>query len=219
MASISCSPKHGREEEEQSNGASCFLRYLPAVKKHAAIQSRHLSEMDREEYLAEAVAAAYVNYHSAARRDKVSALTPSMLANYAVLHVKNNRHVGGGADTRTDVMSPRAQHARGFNVYGLRWSDARAYNCMTDGFAPTWKQAMVEDCSTPVPDQAAFRIDWSTFLGRQTDRTRTAMSLLAAGHSRREVSEYLGTTPPAVTQRMARVERQWRRFQGLETEQ
>ncbi len=219
MASTCRSSEHELGAVDPSSNENRFLRYLPAVEKHAAIQSRHLSELDREEYLAEAVAAAFVNYHSATQRGTEHTITPSTLANYAVLHVKGMRHVGGRADSTTDAMSSRAQYTRGFKVHGLKWNDSRAYNCMTDGFAPTWNLAMVEDCSTPVPDQAAFRIDWSTFLKRQTDRTRSAMSLLAAGHSRREVSEYLGTTPPAVTQRMARVERQWRRFQGAEMKQ
>ena len=67
-------------------------------------------------------------------------------------------------------------------------------------------------------DQAVFRIDWSDFLRQQHDRTRKCLALLAEGHKRCEVADRMGTTPPAVTQRMARVEREWDRFQGIAEE-
>ncbi len=51
-----------------------FLRFLPAVQTHAAIQFRGLPEADREEAVAEATAAAFVNYDSARRRGKLPRL-------------------------------------------------------------------------------------------------------------------------------------------------
>jgi DNA-directed RNA polymerase specialized sigma24 family protein len=68
------------------------------------------------------------------------------------------------------------------------------------------------DSRTPVLDQVAFRMDWNAFLNQHTARTRAAIELLAAGYSRKEVSEYLGVTPAAITQRMARVEKDWIRY-------
>jgi predicted ArsR family transcriptional regulator len=49
-------------------------------------------------------------------------------------------------------------------------------------------------------------------LAGQTDRTRTAAALLAAGHRRSEVADALGVSRPAITQRLARLEREWNVF-------
>jgi len=206
-------PIQSSDSASATNAA--FLQLLPAVKIHAAIQFRHLKKVDREEAIAEATAAAFVNLHQARRNGTSHRITPSTLARYAVLHVRDGRHVGGSADSKTDVMSRKAQRLRGFEVLRLPWDSQHAYACLKDPAAPVWKDVLLADQSTPVPDQAAFTIDWSMFLGQQHDRTRRCMALLAEGHKRCAVADRMGTTPPAVTQRMARVEREWNRFQGI----
>ena len=162
--------------------------------------------------MAEATAAAFVNVHHALGNGH--RLKPSMVAHYAVLHAKDGRHVGGSADSKTDVMSFKAQRLHGFKVVGLPWDSDCAYNCMTDPSAPVWKQVLLDDKSTPVPDQAAFRIDWSSFLRQQHDRTRKCLALLAEGHKQVEVADRLGVTPAAICQRVGKAEREWESFQG-----
>ena len=85
---------------------------------------------------------------------------------------------------------------------------------MNDPAAPVWKQVLLEDKSTPVPDQAAFRIDWSDFLRQQHDRTRRILAMLAEGHKQVEVADELGTSTAAVWQRIAKAEREWESFRG-----
>ena len=205
-----------KTECSASQANSLFLRYLHAVTKHASIKFRGLSESDREEAVAESVAAAFVNVRNAVDKHRHSKLTPSTVANFAVLHTLNGRHIGGSTDTINDVLSRRAQRQRGFKVLGLDWDDSRAYNCMTDPTSPVWRQSLHCDLRTSIPEQAAFRIDWSTFLRSQSSRTRTALALLAAGHSQTEVADRLGVTPSAVCQRIKRAEREWSRLQRLE---
>ena len=196
---------------------SAYLKLLPAVTKHAQIQFRRLRGIDRQDAIAEAQAAALLNLHLAHRNGKADRVTPATLAHYSVCHVRAGRHVGGSVDSTTDVMSAEAQRRGGFRVLGLRRNGDCVYDCLTDPTARVWRQVLLEDRSTPPPDQAAFRIDWSEFVGKQHDRTRTCMSLLAEGHKRCEVADRMGTTASALTQRMARVEREWDRFQGIET--
>ena len=193
-----------------------FLKYLPAVRTHAAIKFRHLSEHDREEMIAEAAAAAFVNVHHALRNGNGHRLSPSMVAHYAVLHVKDGRHVGGSTDSKTDVMSFKAQRLRGFRVVGLPWDSQHVYDCLQDSSSPVWREVLLDDKSTPVPDQAAFRIDWSHFLRQQHDRTRKALAMLAEGHKQVEVADRLGVTPPAVNQRVKKAEREWMNLQGVD---
>jgi hypothetical protein len=208
---------HNPDAASSSN--QVFLKLLPAVKTHAAIQFRHLNRTDREEAIAEAAASAFLNFETANRNGTSHRITPGTLAHYAVLHVWSGRHSGGSVDGKNDVMSRVAQRRHGFKVVGLPWNSEHVYDCLRDPTSPVWKQVLLEDKATPVLDQAAFRIDWSMFLGQQTDRTRSCMALLAEGHKRCEVADRMGTTPPAVTQRMARVEREWDRFQGVPSDE
>jgi DNA-directed RNA polymerase specialized sigma24 family protein len=73
---------------------------------------------------------------------------------------------------------------------------------------------LLEDKTTPVPDQAAFRVDLSEFMTQQSDRTRQAMALLAAGYRQTEVADRLGCTPSAICQRVKRAEREWMAWQA-----
>ena len=193
---------------------AAFLKYLPALETHAAIQFRGLPDTDREEAIAEARAAAFVNFRSAVRKGQAHRLKPSMVAHYAVLHARGGRHVGGTQDSTTDVLSRRAQRIRGFKVHGLPWDDAHAYDVLKTPDQEVWRLRLRHDRRTPVPDQVCFRIDFSEFMGKQHDRTRTAMAMLAAGHRQTEGADHLGVTPAAVCQRLSRARREWEKFQG-----
>ena len=111
-------------------------------------------------------------------------------------------------------MSRKAQRLHSFKVVGLPWDSDHAYDCLKDPASPVWKEVLLDNKSTPVPDQAAFRIDWSDFLRQQHDRTRKTLAMLAAGHKQVEVADRLGVTASAVCQRIAKAEREWENLQG-----
>ncbi len=212
MTTVAFPVETGTEPNSGSaNPNNGFLKFLPAVQTHASIAFRHFRDADREEAIAEAVAAAFLNFASARRRGKLRVVKASMLANYAVLHARSGNHVGG-TNAKNDVMSFKAQRAGGFQVYRLRWDDSRVYDVLE---APegVWRLRLLEDRKTPVAEQVRFRVDFSGFMAKQQDRTRTAIALLAAGHNRSEVADRLGVTPSAVTQRMAKAEREWKAYQ------
>ncbi len=209
MSAIPVPIQKDRIQPDDNAVNETFLRFLPAVENHARAQFCGLRKADREEAIAEARAVAYLNFHRASRNGKSHRITPSTLAHYAVLSVKDGRHVGGGSDSKTDVLSFKAQRRGGFRVLGLEWDSGRAYDCMKDPTSPVWKEVLADDKSTPVPDQAAFRIDLSRFLREQSDRTRTALSMLAAGFQQTEVADELGLTPSAVCQRRKKAAREW----------
>jgi hypothetical protein len=139
-----------------------------------------------------------------------------MLATYAVWHVKDGRHVGGGRDRTCDALSRRAARRWRFKVHPLPGMKEYTYDCLSPADHPVWRRALLEDHRTPIPDQVAFRVDWSMFLARQTNRTRQIIAMLAAGHRRCEVAETFGVTSPALTQRMNRLRREWMTFQDPE---
>ena len=195
---------------------AAFMKFLPKVRTHAAIQFRHLRESDQEEAIAEAVAAAFVNTHAAFANGKAHRLTPSTVARYGVLHVKHGSHVGGPSDSCTDVMSRKACSLHRVSVIGLSRCNAPMYDCMTDPSWPVWSHRLLHDRRTSPADQAGFRIDLSTFLAGQSDRTRTLLSLLAEGHRQVEVADRMGITPAAICQRRKRALREWEILQSGE---
>ena len=110
-------------------------------------------------------------------------------------------------------MSFRAQQAGGFRVERLPWDAPQAYDVIKAP-EPVWRLRLLEDRGTPVPDQVRFRIDFSAFVRNQHSRSRKAMAMLASGDKRCEVADRLGITASAITQRMARVEREWNQYQA-----
>ncbi len=220
---MSAQPKHKPNHQVQaartaSTVNAAFLKYLPALETHAAIRFRGLPKTDREEAIAEARAAAFGNSRTAFRNGQADTLKPSMVAHYAVLHARGGRHVGGSQDSTSDVLSRRAQQARGFTVHRLRWDDARACDVLKTPDQEVWRLRLHHDRRTPVPDQVGFRVDFSQFMRGQHDRTRTAMAMLAAGHQQNEVADHFGITASAICQRITRARREWEAFQGAEEE-
>jgi hypothetical protein len=203
------SPSAGNGESNDG-----FLKFLPAVKLHAQIQFRHLPHADREEAIAESIASAFCNYVTACKNGKGHVIRPSTLAHYSVLNAKAGRHVGGPWESKRDALSHVAQRKHRFRVFRLPVRDGYAYDCMAAPDQAVWRDRLLFDRRTPPPDQAALRIDLSSFLARQHDRTRTLLAMLAAGYKQAEAADHLGVTAPAITQRRNRAAREWAVFQG-----
>lgn len=205
--------RHHSDGSSKQSGHG-FLRFLPAVQTHAGIQFRHLSEADREEAVAEAVAGAFINYRSAQRRGTTHRLHPSTVARYAVSGVKDGRRAGGGCATKTDVLSFKAQRRGGYEVYPLPRFEDCPFDCMKAPDQQVWRDRLVYDRRALPADLACLRIDWSSFMAGQADRTRTLLAMLAAGFKQTEVADHLGVTPAAVCQRRSKARREWASFQG-----
>jgi len=188
-----------------------FLAVIPIVERRALLVFRHLLPSDREEAVAEAVAAAFVSYVSLKARglNPVLALA-SRLAALAVLRVKDDRHVGGRVSS-TDVLSRKAQQLRGFVVQSLPISvscpgASREHYIHPREAHETWLQ---DNTRTPVPDQAAFRIDWPSFLQTLSRRDRALASFLSLGHSAKQAARQFGISCARVTQLRQRWQRVW----------
>jgi len=95
-----------------------FLTLKPVVERHARIVFRNLFPADREEAVAEAVAAAFQSFVSLTRRGKDPFQFPSVVATRAAQRVWNGRRVGARLAGR-DVFSPLAQQSRRFRVHSL----------------------------------------------------------------------------------------------------
>ncbi len=121
-----------------------FLAILPAVITHAQIRFRKQPPDQKEEAITETIAAACVSYAHLAAQGKLGQAFTSSLADFAVRHVVEGRHVGGSQNS-TDAMSPLAQKKRKFTV--RRLPQRRGYYCAgrnswsrtSDSRPPMWR--------------------------------------------------------------------------------
>jgi hypothetical protein len=183
-----------------------FLAILPAIERHAQIAFRHLDPETKAEAVAEAVAAALVSYVNLVKRGLGHRAFPSTVAHYAVNHVRNGRHVGGH-ENNTDVLSRSARRRRGFRVRSLNGCD------WDQG---PWREALLEDQRTPIPDQAAFRIDLPEWLRTLTQRDRQVAEMLATGEKTSKVAEKFGLSWGRISQIRQELHTAWNRFHGEE---
>jgi DNA-binding NarL/FixJ family response regulator len=118
---------------------------------------------------------------------KEPALFPNMVATYAAARAKVGRKVGnlGMGKQATDVFKA----ARMGRVELSRLDNRQR-----------WHEALTDNRQSPVPDQAAFRIDFPAWLDTLTDRDRKLAETLAMGHSAVEVAQQFGVSGARITQ-------------------
>lgn len=181
-----------------------FLAMLPAIIEQARFAVRRLPASMRQEIVQDAVAYAVVAYKRLFDLGKVDLAYPSALARYGVAQCRNGRQVGGHVRSR-DVLSDYGRRKRGRKVVRLDHQDP---------YTGQWREAVVEDHRTPVPDQAAFRIDFPRWLGKHPARQRRIAMALAAGERTKDVARKFCMSPARISQLRREFEDSWREFQG-----
>jgi hypothetical protein len=184
-----------------------FLQLLPTVETHARIRFRRLPKVHREEKIQEAIAAACINYQLAAAQGKLGTVRPGPLADFACRHVGNGRHVGGKQDAAKDPMSLSCQRRHGITVESFHAPNAGGG---TDG----WRQVAIADRKASIPDTAAFRIDFDTWLKTLNRRDRRIIAAMVSGERNAAVAGRFGVTPGRVSQLRRKYEAEWKAFQG-----
>jgi hypothetical protein len=183
-----------------------FLAFLPAIQRHARVAFSHLDAEAREEAVQEVVVYALVTYLRLAELNKLELAYPAVLARFGVARVKHGRQMATRLNTN-DMLSPYAQRRKGFRVGRLDHFDSEEAQ---------WKEVLVEDRRTPVPDQAAFRIDFPAWLESQPLRKRRIAEALALGHSTGKVAKRFSVSPGRVSQLRRELDRSWHQFHGEE---
>ena len=193
--------------QSSSDWQADFLNILPAIQTHAKIRFRKLPAEKREEAIQETIAAACVNYQLAVAQGKLNVVSPGPLADFAVRHVSTGRHIGGSQDATRDVMSPACHRRHGVQVR----SD---YPIHTGDCSDRWREVAIASRRVPVPDLAAFRIDFSQWFQMHRRRDRSIISALIAGEHPSAVADRFCITRGRVSQLRRRYERDWRSYQG-----
>jgi hypothetical protein len=193
---------------------AAFLSLVPLIERRVRFALRGRPPVDREEAVAESVAVAFAAQTRLATRGRNGVRDfPNALVSFAVRSATAGRLVGGTSST--DVLSPLARRKRGFQVESL--SRLAAGNAM----GPAGRHQMDvldvrlrDNTRTAVPDQAAFRIDFPSFLDKLSPRDRALAEFLALGHSGRDSADQFGLTAGRVSQlRRIWLER-WQQSQG-----
>ncbi len=177
---------------------------MPSIRTTAEVAFRYLEAEAREDAVAEIVASAFVAYARLVAQGKADLAFPSVLARFAISQFHRGSRVGSRFSNR-EVCSPVAQRRHGFKLERLdRLDDATG----------EWLEAVVDDRSTPVPDQAAFRCDFPAWLRKQQLRNRRIAEALSLGHTTADVAKRFRISPARVSQLRAEFHNSWREFHG-----
>ena len=169
---------------------------LPVVRAYAYRAFAGYDAERREEYVAEAVSAAFVSFVSLLKRGRARRVTAGRLAYFAVKHVRNGRHVGGSQNGARDAMTTRDGRSP------IRFGTI-------DDLPTVFHDALVDNTQSPVSEQAAFRIDFAEFLSGQSEKKQEVAVLLAQGHRGKDVATMVGLTPGRVTQIRQELDTEW----------
>jgi len=183
-----------------------FQHMLPLIQMFARRAAKRLPPHARAEFMAEAIANAYVAFCRLVERGRDNAIHATPLARYAIAHVRAGRQVGCRLNSG-DVMSVRAQRMRGFGVASL---DADERGC------DSWRDTILEDRRASPADTAAFRLDFAAWLEKLPPRERQIAEELALHHSTQEVATRFGISPGRISQLRRKLESAWEDFQGGE---
>jgi hypothetical protein len=142
------------------------------------------------------------------------------MARLAVRHVRSGRRLCGQERTN-DALSFRAQRRHGFRVEELPMTTRRTGEATEGGPVEQREYDLFEDrlrdnTQTPVPDQAAFRIDWPSFFRTLSGRDRRLARYLSQGHSALSAASKFGLSPGRVTQLRQQWYREWQASQAPE---
>ncbi|OAI51291.1 hypothetical protein AYO44_05160 [Planctomycetaceae bacterium SCGC AG-212-F19] len=199
-----------------------FLPLASVVARHAKVVFRGIPASHREEKIAEAVASALQSFvRLKARGQKPAEDFPSMMAHYAVLHVKNGRQVGSRSSSR-DVLSFATQRKRGFRIESLPSSCNRTHDQLHgsphgQSDLDRWEDQFQDGRCWPIPDQVAFKLDFAAFLRSLSPRDRRIVRFLALGHSGQEAAQKFNLSPGRMSQLRHQWCREWHLAQGQES--
>lgn len=183
-----------------------FMREIyPVVKRHARRQFRNCSPDHRREGTQEAVAAAWQSSVRLVERGKDPAKFPSRIARYAVLFVRNGRHVGG-RQNHCDVMSWHRQQRNGHTVESLG-------DYPHDSVQP-WQQILAEDKRTTPADVAVIRLDLVAWLRILSPRNCKLVKNILMGETTRDLAAQFAISAARVSQLRREFVTSWKEFQG-----
>jgi hypothetical protein len=179
---------------------------LPAIDKHGRVYFRDFNPDKREEAIAEARALGWKHYVACRRRGKDPARFRTTFAAGCCQGVRNGRKAAGG-DPVNEVLSPVAQHQKGFRVLPLpQQESSESRHELIDA---------LQDPRQRPADQAQFNLDTAEFLREELDdRDRQLLHDMAAGETTQALAERSGLSSSRISQKRRDFVERYRRWVG-----
>jgi hypothetical protein len=184
---------------------AAFLLMLPTIQRYARAVLRPLPAEVREDAIAEVIANTCCAYARLVERGKEHVARPTVLTMYAIRQYFDGRRVGNKACVR-DAYN---QHAQARGAFRLKHIGSPR-----DQRGGGWREQLVENSRTPVPDQVAFRCDFPSWLSTLSKRDRRLVQDLAAGERTGVVARKFGVSASRVSQLRGELKASWEEFVG-----
>jgi hypothetical protein len=193
-----------------------FLELLPRIETHGRIYFRHKKGEEKAEAMQEMRALAWKWFVRETQNGKNPATFVFSFTRFLVLAINAGRGVVRMQKTK-DVLSPRCQRAKGFRVESLPASTSTSHDNLYATVRgqhehDAFEERLRDNTQTPVPEQAAFRIDWPAWMKTHSDRNRRIIDDLMAGEATFDVSQKFGICPARVSQMRREFHDSWERF-------
>lgn len=212
---IASIPSHAQRNNHHLQ--ALFLILLPRIEQRASIVFRYVRcPQTRADKINETIALAWQWLVRLSERGRdVNEFATSFIFLVARA-VKSGRRVVG-VEKAKDAMSPAAQQRHNFKVVSLPTSTCTSHeNLYTKPHGQqeqdAFEELMRDDSLTPVADQAAFRIDWPSWLNTRTHRDRQIIDDLMLGERTSDVSDKFGISPARVSQLRREFQEDWTHF-------
>ena len=219
MSATTLSPKPEISRASVAHLHAHFLSILPRIEAHAQIRFRHLRcPGRRDDAVAEVIAVAWKWYLRLSERGKDVGGFVGTLADYAVRHVRSGRRVCG-RERADDVLSRHAQEKSGFRVEGLPSFMQRPHEAVHgvphgQREADAFEERLRDNTRSPVPDQAAFRLDYPEWLDTLSGRDRDIVGDMTLDLGTGELASRHRVSPGRISQLRREFRSAWRRFCG-----
>lgn len=179
-----------------------FLQLYARIEQYARNACRHLNAEAREDAVGEIVANTLTAYRRLYERGELQRAVPAALVRFAMRQYHDGRRVGSSQCCR-DVYSPLARRKTRYDL------------CMLG--APgdqvgVWLDCLFDNRQSPVPVQAAFRIDFPRWLNSLPPRNRQIAERLSAGYSTQEVAKEFGVSQGRISQLRRELADSWHAF-------
>ena len=200
---------------------AAFLAIVPTIKKRARIAFAFYKCADqRADKIGEAIGLGWEWFVSLHERGKDAATFPGVFASLVARSVAGGRRIAG-AEAAGDVLSKTAQRKHGCSVTELSSSDAVPFHeLLSDSHAQKTLDALEErladNTQTPVPDQAAFRIDFPQWLETLSTRERMMAQAMMRDERTNDLSKKFGVSAGRISQLRSKLREEWETFCGEE---
>jgi hypothetical protein len=200
-----------------------FLVLLPTIERHGRVYFRHLKSHRKEEAVQEMLALAWLRFLRLAQRGKDALEFLATFNDFLVRAVSNGRRVLG-TEKAKDAMCARTQKRRGFKVEPLPQATRASHESLYSTVHgqrehDAFEERLCDNSMTPVPDQAAFRIDWSAWRHTQTERDCRIIDDLMVGERTLDVSRKHGLSPARISQLRRKLYDDWQEFCAVKEEE